>query len=152
MAYENTSVPVSRSQEGIRKLVLQNKGTGVAFISQPPLEGFEAHVPVDGKTYRIRIMAECEESGMTKGRWFRGRHIAPRDRREDQVRRVWRVLYYHLKGVYEASNSGVMEFRELVLPYIVTADGRTVAQRIIPKLDSAITSDPARLLPERVEG
>jgi hypothetical protein len=53
----------------------------------------------------------------------------------------------HLKDIFEASNSGVMEFRELILPYIVTKDGKTVAQHILPKLDSAINGNPERMLP-----
>jgi hypothetical protein len=52
-----------------------------------------------------------------------------------------------MKDIFEASNSGVMEFRELILPYIVTSDGQTIAQHILPKLDQAIDGNPARLLP-----
>jgi hypothetical protein len=36
MAYESTSVPVSRSQEGIRKLIMSRKGGRVAFIHIVP--------------------------------------------------------------------------------------------------------------------
>jgi len=70
---------------------------------------------------------------------------------EEEARRVWRVLFYHLKSVYEAANSGVMEFRELMLPYIVTHDGHTVAEHILPKLAGAIAGNPSRLLPESTE-
>ena len=132
MAYERTAVPVAQSQSEIKKLVMSRGGAGVAFVSQPPTEGFEAMMPIDGVTYKIRISA-----------------TVPKDSRDSQAdeRRIWRVLYYHMKSVFESAASGVMEFREMMLPYIVTKDGQTVAQHIIPKLESAIQTDPARLLP-----
>ena len=142
MAYEQTTVPVARSQEAIRKLILQNGGTGVAFISQPPTEAFEAYVPIKGKDYHVRIQAECKPEGRVRHR--RGQPIDPF---EQDCRRIWRVLYHHVKSIYEASNSGVMEFRRLVLAFIVTSDGKTVGDHILPKLDAAIEKGPERLLP-----
>jgi hypothetical protein len=132
VAYENTVVAVPKSQDKIRQLIMKNKGTGIAFISQPPMEGFQAMMPIDGQTYTIRISA-----------YIKGGRRDP----EKESRRIWRVLFHHLKDIFEASNSGVMEFRELILPYIVTKDGKTVAQHILPKLDSAINGNPERMLP-----
>ena len=149
MAYETTVVPVTKSQEGIRRLLLSNGASGIAFVSQtePLMEGFEAMIPIDGKTYRIRIVAQVSkvEKKPRRRRWG-----APAksqiDMQETEMRRVWRVLFYHLKSVYEATNTGVMEFRELMLPYVVVKDGRTIAQHILPNLDKAIESRPERLL------
>jgi hypothetical protein len=145
MAYETTMVAVSKSQEAIRKLILGNAGTGVAFVSQPPHEGFEAQVLIDGKTYRIRVTAECKPL-VTKRKRRRWSSVPAKDPIESEQRRVWRVLFYHLKGVYEASKSGVMEFREMMLPYIVTADNRTIGERVLPHLERAISGNPERLL------
>lgn len=133
-AYEDTDVPVARSQEQIRRLVLENGGTGIAFICQPPIEGFEALLTVDGKTYRIRIVATCRQ------------HKSP-DRVAQEERRVWRVLFFHLKAVFEASRSGVLELREMILPYIVVADGRTIAQHILPNVEKALIGKPNLMLP-----
>ena len=133
MAYENTEVPVARSQEAIRKLVMGNNGTGVMFWSKPPREGFEAFIPLDGVSYHVRIQAEVKKSRKDKDG-------------EASTRRIWRVLFYHMKSVYENANSGVMEFREMMLPYIVTSDGMTIAEKLIPHLAKAIESRPERLL------
>ena len=152
MAYENTRVMVGRSQESIRKLLIENGATGIAFVSQsdPLSEGFEAMIPLEGKTYRVRIAATVRKvENKSRARYYRGTYRSAKSDaqvQEDEMRRVWRVLYFHLKSVYEASNSGVMEFRELMLPYMVVKDGRTIAQHIIPKLDQAIESRPERLL------
>jgi hypothetical protein len=67
-------------------------------------------------------------------------------RLEQEHRRIWRVLFYHLKSVFEAADSGVMEFRELMLPYIVTKSGMTVAECIVPQLAKNIELNPARML------
>ena len=147
MSYEQTEVPVSRSQEGIRKLVLGNGGTGVAFISQPPREGFEAHIPIDGKVYHIRIAADCIPRERKRVRQSsRYGHRSQRDPMEAEARRVWRVLFYNLKSTFESANSKVMELRELMLSYIVTNDGRTIAERILPRLAEAIEGNTVRLL------
>jgi hypothetical protein len=136
VAYENTQVAVPKSQDKIRQLIMRNKGTGIAFISQPPMEGFQAMMPINGETYTIRISAYVKEKSRDP---------------ERETRRIWRVLFHHLKDIFEASNSGVMEFRELILPYIVTKDGKTVAQHILPKLESAINGNPERMLPSPKE-
>ncbi len=131
MAYEQTQVAVPKSQDKIRQMLVRHKGGSVAFISDPPLEGFQALVPIDGKSYSIKIMA----------------HVREKRDSEQEARRIWRVLYHHMKSIFEAADSGVMEFRELMLPYIMTNDGKTVAEHILPKLDAALAGRPDRLLP-----
>lgn len=132
MAYENTAVPIDKSQGHIRKLLTSRGGTGIAFVSQPPHEGMEAMIPIDGVTYKIRIAAKV-----------------PGDSRdaERDMRRIWRVLFFHLKAVFEAAASGVLEFREMMMPYVVTKDGRTIGQHILPNLSTAIEGKPERMLP-----
>lgn len=142
MAYENTEVSVSRSQEAIRKLILQNGGKGVAFVSEPPMEGFQAQVDIEGKMYSIRLQAECKPPVRQRRGYKSSTQLL-----EQECRRIWRVLYNHLKSIYEASSTGVLEFRRLILAYIVCKDGYTVGDRIIPKLDAAISGRPDRLLP-----
>ncbi len=140
MAYDNTSVAVSKSQEGIRKLIMARKGSKIAFISDPPKEGFQAEVMIDALPYAIRIFGTVEVDGSSRTQKQR------ESRLEQEHRRIWRVLFYHLKSVFEAADSGVMEFRELMLPYIVTKSGLTVAECIVPQLEKNIQLNPARLL------
>ena len=123
MSYEQTEVSVSRSQEGIRKLILGNGGTGVAFISQPPKEGFEAQVPIDGKVYHIRIVAECVPKERKRKRRWRYGSRPQRDPMEAEARRVWRVLFYNLKSTFESANSHVMELTGTA-PFVHRHEGR----------------------------
>ncbi len=133
MAYDDTDVPVARSQESIRQMVMAHKGTGVMFVSQPPSEGFEALVTLKDRAYHIRITAKCRSKG----------------RPEQEQRRVWRVLFYHLKALFQAVDSEVLTIEELILPYIVTYDGRTIAEHVLPRLQEAVTRDPMFLLPQK---
>jgi hypothetical protein len=146
MAYEQTAVPVSRSQEAIRKLILQNGGTGIAFFSRPPIEGFEAYVLIDGTSYCIRLQAECKPDSRVHTR--RG---CPVDPFEQDCKRIWRVLYNQMKSIYESSRTGVMELRRLVLAFIVTKDGRTVGDHILPQLRLAVEGRIDRMLPAYAE-
>ena len=87
-------------------------------MSQPPREGFEALVSMGGNPYHIRVMATRQD----------------KEDFEQEERRVWRVLYWHLKAMFEAADSGVIAIEDIILPYIVTPDGRTIAEHVQPHL------------------
>lgn len=133
MAYDSTQVPVDRTQAKIRALLMAHGAIGIAFVSQPPTEGFTTSLAIEGRPYSIRIQADCREA---------------RDASQE-LRRLWRVLFYHLKAMFEAADSGVMELREMILPYIVTKNGMTVGEHILPQLDNAVAGNPLRMLPAR---
>ncbi|HEY1897832.1 MAG TPA: hypothetical protein VGG62_16245 [Terracidiphilus sp.] len=140
MAYERTEVPVTKSQEGIRRLIMSHKGQKIAFITEPSSEGFAAMVEIDGVPYQIKISGLCRSPGRNMSR------TRAENFKVAEERRIWRVLFYHLKSVFEASDSGVLEFREIMLPYIVTSSGKMIAQEILPRIQEAIEQNPARLL------
>lgn len=133
-AYATTEVPVSRSQEAIRKLIMERKGSSLAIVEDPPREGFMAKVTIDGTPYQIRISIEPKTTNRTANQI------------EAERRRAWRVLYHHVKAVFVAADTGVMELRELLMPFIVTASGKTIAESILPRLNDAIQTNPARML------
>lgn len=140
MAYRGTEVTVAKSQEQIRRLILAHAGNKIGFISEPPREALFAVINLEDVPYQIRISAKLGEPK---------RKLTPalqRNFEEGERRRIWRVLYHHIKSIFEAADSGVMDFREIMLPYVVTKDGKTVAEHLLPKLKEAIESNPARLL------
>lgn len=150
MAYGSTIVAVSKSQDAIRAMIYAHKGTGVMFISQRPQEGFEAMMEIGGKPYHIRILAVCKDVSRDRGGWKRsGNALA--NAIEQEERRVWRVLYHHMKAQFEAADSGVVSLERLVMPYVVTRDGRTLAEHIMPQIDRLIIGDPTKMLAEGVD-
>lgn len=111
-------------------MIYRHQGTGISFISIRPREGFEALMTINDVPYRVRIMATCKE-----------KHDP-----EQEERRVWRVLYWHLKAMFEAADSGVIDIRDVILPYVVTPDGRTISEHIIPQMEETMNMTPDRLL------
>lgn len=120
MAYEHTIVSVDKSQGAIRKLMTNHGATNIAFASSvdPRMEGFQATVILEGKPYGIRVAVPVRDKKNEK-------------LQDQENRRVWRVLYHHMKATFEAGDSGVIDIRELLLPFLVTKDGRTLGQRVI---------------------
>lgn len=120
MAYEHTMVSVDKSQGAIRKLMTAHGATNIAFASatDPRMEGFQATVVLDGKPYGIRVAVPVRDKKNEK-------------LQDRENRRVWRVLYHHMKATFEAGDSSVIDIRELLLPFLVTKDGRTLGQRVI---------------------
>jgi len=145
MAYETTEVAVSKSQDAIRKLIYTHKGTGVMMISRPPREGLEAFVEIEKQPYHIRIMATCKDVSHDRNGWKRS-DSARANAQQQEERRVWRVLYWHLKAMFEAADAGVIDVRNIIMPYVVLNDGRTLADHIIPRMGELMTMDTSRLL------
>lgn len=144
MAYETTEVAVSKSQDAIRKLIYSHKGTSVMLISRPPSEGFEAMITLD-IPYYIRVMAICKDQTKDRNGWKRS-DSAYVKALEQEERRVWRVLYWHLKAIFEAADSGVIDIRNVIMPYVVLRDGMTLSDHIVPRMGVLMTTDPSRLL------
>jgi hypothetical protein len=145
MAYEQTEVAVSKSQGEVRKLIMGHKGTGVMLLSQPPREGFEAMVTMGDTPYHIRVMATCRTEFKDRYGW-KLKDAALVKAREQEERRVWRVLYWHLKAMFEAADAGVIDIRDIIMPYVVLRDGLTLADHIKPRMPELMTTDPSRLL------
>lgn len=139
MAYEMTSVAVSKSQQAIRELIYGHAGAGICFISQRPSEGFEAMVSIKSQSYRIRVMATCRLTDK------HSKALSPKET-EQEERRVWRVLFWHLKTMFEAADSGVIDLMDIILPYVVLKDDRTLSQHIAPRMVELTTIDSSRLL------
>jgi hypothetical protein len=66
-----------------------------------------------------------------------------RDAYEQAVRQRWRALALVVKAKLEAVDSGISTVEKEFLSFIVTADGRTVGERVIPQLAAGreITAD-----------
>jgi hypothetical protein len=153
MAYEGTEVAVSKSQDSIRRLIYAHKGTGLMLVSKPPAEGFEAFIEIAQKPYHVRIMATCREVSKRdpRSRWKERSASAHAAAVEQEERRVWRVLFWHLKGIFEAADSGVIDIRNIIMPYVVLRDGTTLSDHIMPRMDELMTMNPDRLLGKGLE-
>ena len=133
MAYGHTTVAPEKSQGAIKKLLMTHGSVNISFASSykpTRQEGFAATVHLmgshgDNKPYAIKVVVPVREM--------------PDDKKQDQeIRRVWRVLYHHMKALFEAGDTGVIDIRKLLLPFLVTKGGRTVGDVIIEDMPKAI--------------
>lgn len=128
MAYEYTYVAPEKSQGQIRKLLEIHGAKNVSFASQNDpirMEGFRATVVLEQKPYGMKIVVPVKDKKNVK-------------LQDQEIRRIWRVLYHHMKAVFEAADSGVIDIRELLLPFLVTTDGQTVGRKLLRDIPKAL--------------
>jgi len=68
---------------------MAREGAKLAFISDPPREGFEAVVQIDGGPYRIRVMATVSDAPLTKKRHHYRRGVVGEKKTTDRFRQEW---------------------------------------------------------------
>jgi hypothetical protein len=123
----DTAVPVDRSKQQIEGLLAKHGAEGFhtgwqAATSDDP--GWDA-VEFLWKTRTIRFkLARPKATG------YRPNQTAI----DQKNRQRWRVLHLVIKAKLEAVDAGVAIFEEEFLPFIVTGDGRTVAEHLVPRL------------------
>lgn len=158
MAYDGTEVPAARSQEGIRAIL--NKygirqvqftdcwpdGVAVEFIS---VEGGPGGVE---KVIRVRVVGKPNADNLVvkrpRRRYRRRTTTTTAERKSDgERRRVYRVIYYHLKSKLEAVSEGLVTFEEEFLPHIVLPSGATVYDELKQHLPAVFAGTAPLALP-----
>lgn len=121
MAYETTKVGVTQSQSDLLRLLKKNNVSSHTIETRmrpKRQEGvtFQMDDPETRHTFLVRILAH------------------PKDDSDNETKRIWRVLFYHIKTMFESLNSEVMTFQEVFMPFVVVpASGRTVAEEMTDK-------------------
>ena len=132
--YEDTAVPVGRSQEQIRRLLRDAGAEGVQFSEEwttPPTFHIRFLWRLDGagqdsasvvQGIRLRVSPLAEDAG---GVW---------KSTEQRERQAWRGLAHYLEGTLKAATFGLIRFEDIFLSFVEMADGRTIGEAIIPRL------------------
>lgn len=152
-AYESTDVSPGRSQEAIRKTLAAHGIRQVQFTECWP-EGLaiefirlERNASEVEKVIRVRIIGKPNAVSL---KW-RGRGKPPAsaiDRRADtELRRVYRVIFHHLKTKLEAVAEGLVAFEEEFLPHIVLPNGATVYEELKASLPQIFAGTRQLALP-----
>lgn len=132
--FEDTSVPVSRSQEQIRKLLRGAGAKGVQFSEEWHGETAAFYVrflwelggsesPVT-QAVRLKVEALPEDH---EGVWKQA------DQRE---RQAWRGIAHYLEGTIKAATFGLIRFEDIFLSFMeIEPMGRTLGERLIPEME-----------------
>lgn len=147
MAYESTTVPVDKSQAGIRALLVKHGAEQFTFGEgggAAPWAGIEfAH---GGLLVRMRAPLKVDEAQLAttweKHRRNNGKKTEIEWRRqhiEQEQKRIWRVLHWTMKARLEAVEEQVETFEQAFLAHIVDpATGQTLYQHLQPALDRGV--------------
>jgi hypothetical protein len=125
--FEDTSVPVQRSQDQIRKLLRDAGALGVQFDEEWGEE------PV----YRVRFawpmgdaqrqLVRLEVRPLPPERWIKA---------EQRERQAWRGLAHYLEGTIKAATFGLIRFEDIFLSFMEDrATGQTIGEVLIPQIE-----------------
>lgn len=144
-AYSGTSIRPEKTQADISKELIKY---GIENIQHTQIDkgfsiAFQAVVEGSDKAITIRIDMPYDRSKDYEDRmgWV-------------EQRRLYRALYWYIKSLLEAWDSGVKTFAEIFLPHVVLPGGKTVIQDLLPKYALALEAgqlDDIKLLPDAPE-
>lgn len=134
--FEDTSVPVARSQEQIRKLLRDAGAKGVQFSeewNEPPafyvrfLWQMAPPPDVDAQgviqAVRLKVNALPEQH---EGVW---------KEQPQRERQAWRGIAHYLEGTIKAATFGLLRFEDIFLSFMeLEPMGATLGERVIPQL------------------
>jgi hypothetical protein len=142
MAYETTTVTVSRSQEQVRAVLRQagadrimfgevltgpDKSAGVEFVHL----GLFVRVVCPLKPPDPDVVAAKARRAQTRSR----DQIAD-DLLEQEAKRVWRVLHWGIKARMESVAEGLETFEQAFLPHLVDpSTNRTIWESVRPAIE-----------------
>lgn len=146
----NTGVSTEKSRAEIEKILGRYDASRFAYMN----DAEQAMIAFEIKEKRIRFvlpLPEKDQFSRTPG----GRRTRKADSQykawEQACRQRWRALALAIKAKLEWTETGIVTIEEEFLPYIVTGNGKTVAEILMPQLNQLyMTGKIPRLLPESV--
>lgn len=133
-----TTVTVERSQQEIAATLTRYGVDTYTFGARPGLALVEfvlADMPI---RLAIPLPAKPDQQ---KGKSVKtGRTIDLHKAWEQDVREAWRALLLFLKANLEAVDRGVIAAEQAFMAFLLTPDGRTVGDAVLPAYREALTS------------
>lgn len=132
-AYKDTSVNWAKSQTQIVKLltaqgIYESRFTNLEDKFALEFRVIDKQMP---KPVAVRIVVPFKKEENEK-------------KREQQLNRLHRVLFYHLKAKFVAIESGLTEFMEEFMPHLVIMDkngnSTTMGQALLPQYTQSLES------------
>lgn len=140
-AYKNTAVPIARSQEAIRKLLVNFGVRGVQFSED--FESGDINVRfakmVNENLRTVSVSMRIPEPPKVRRRTSRGSKSAA-DRKEQMARATYRALHDWLKSQFVAVEYGLLTFEDVFLSHFewILEGGAvsTIGKIIKPRLET----------------
>lgn len=130
-----TEVSVEKSRNEIERTLSRYKATKFAYFT----EEAKACIAFEVGGKRIRFILPLPDSNDDSIRLDRWGYISTDSmiakRWEQACRQRWRALCLAIKAKLEWVETGIVSIEEEFLPYIVTANGKTIAELVMPQLN-----------------
>lgn len=132
-----TSVTSEKSRREIETTLIRYGATSFAYGWQEgaAMIGFKAH---DRNIRLVLPMPDRDDRAFTRTPTGRARAATETEKAYDQaVRQKWRALALVIKAKLEAVESGIVTFEDEFAMHMVLPGGRTVAEHVLPAIDTA---------------
>lgn len=132
-----TSVSSEKSRREIEQTLIRYGATSFAYGWQEnaAMIGFKAH---DRNIRLVLPMPDRDHCAFTRTPTGRARSASEADKAFEQaVRQKWRALALVIKAKLEAVESGIVTFEDEFAMHMVLPGGRTVAEHVLPAIDTA---------------
>ncbi len=128
---EGTAVPASRSKAEIERLLERYGATHfmTGWDDVNAFVGFKCH------NRMVKFVIAMPDTALVEKKYAQ------------EERRRWRALCLVIKSKLEAVNSEIATFESEFLAHIVTPDGKTVGEHVVPVLDEMYLGGKVKLLP-----
>jgi hypothetical protein len=144
MAYaKTTKVPIERSKCEIERILMRYGASQFAYMtkSNQAVVMFQ----VNGRRVRFNLPLP-EQADFSQGKRKKYSQDATIKRWEQACRERWRALALIIKAKLEAVNSNISIFEEEFLAQLLTANGQTIGERLLPELDESLSRAASRPL------
>lgn len=146
--YESTKVSETQSLLDVEDLLRLHGIKTVRWTTSSDLLRIEFLWPHKGRElgFRIDVKVPAKDS---RGVLLRG------ERRDQERRRMMRVVLNHLKAKLVAVEDGLVDFTQEFLPYLIVAGNRTAGEAMAEEIAGALKSGTlpeVRLLPSGTQG
>lgn len=133
MAYaKGTDVPVNRSIDEIRSILLKAGATHYAYGEDPDQAAIQ--FALEGLHYRFTVRRPQRDEMPQRNQ------ITPAQRIDAEWRRRWRARVLWVKAQIEFAEAEPDAFREAMLAHLVLPDGRTLGRWAGPQIESMYAS------------
>lgn len=136
-----TSVAVDKTKMEISALLREWECEEITWAEKrsPPAFALEFTWANEGALYRIRFTVALP----TKDLRDPPREL-PEEKRRQAERSTYRLLLLKLKADMNAARCGLAKAEEIFLPWMVSGDGKTLADEMLPRLREKFKALPAK--------
>lgn len=148
----HTSVPVGRTRCEIDELLRDWKATGIQWTDDWEQHRIvlRFHWPYRSKRFIARFLLVLPQP--KKAGWNGPTQKQLDTKAAQETRTAFRTLLLWLKAALNAVESGIVDAETVFLPWLEDANGTTIAEHVLPKLEDMLTVSCARLLPQTAGG